>query len=279
LVNYAGVLADIDGKPLNRVTGVTFLLYRDQQSGSPLWMETQNVQPDKSGHYSVMLGSTTSQGLPQDVFAKGEARWLGVQPDGQAEQPRVLLLSVPYALKAADAETVGGLPASAFILANGTQGAGAATKTAATAASTTAAKNAATPANGTVTGKGVANFIPMWDSTSDIVDSLVFQKSSQIGINTTAPAATLDVNGKGDIRDTLTLFPKGTDPTLAINGTPFKIDQIGKVTFAGEAAAGCCRDPDLYGAPTEQGIRYAQEQRSKEQQQKSKTTVPVKVKK
>jgi hypothetical protein len=232
LVNYAGVLADIDGKPLNRVTGVTFLLYRDQQSGSPLWMETQNVQPDKSGHYSVMLGSTTSQGLPQDVFAKGEARWLGVQPDGQAEQPRVLLLSVPYALKAADAETVGGLPASAFILANGTQGAGAATKTAATAASTTAAKNAATPANGTVTGKGVANFIPMWDSTSDIVDSLVFQKSSQIGINTTAPAATLDVNGKGDIRDTLTLFPKGTDPTLAINGTPFKIDQIGKVTFA-----------------------------------------------
>ena len=29
----------------------------------------------------------------------------------------MLLLSVPYALKAADAETVGGLPASAFVLA------------------------------------------------------------------------------------------------------------------------------------------------------------------
>src|SRR3990170_1578308 len=33
------------------------------------------------------------------------------------EQPRILLVSVPYALKAADAETLGGKPASAFVLA------------------------------------------------------------------------------------------------------------------------------------------------------------------
>ena len=60
---------------------------------------------------------------------------------------------------------------------------------------------------------------------------MIFQQSSAIGIGTTAPAATLDVNGKGDVRDTLTLFPKGTDSTLAVNGTTFKVDQIGKVTF------------------------------------------------
>lgn len=42
---------------------------------------------------------------------------------GQEEQPRVLLVAVPYALKAGDAETIGGLPASAFVLANGTKGA------------------------------------------------------------------------------------------------------------------------------------------------------------
>ncbi len=71
----------------------------------------------------------------------------------------------------------------------------------------------------------------MWDTTSDIVDSILFQKSSQIGIKTTSPAATLDVNGKSDVRDTLTLFPKGTDSTLAVNGTNFKVDQTGKVTF------------------------------------------------
>ena len=31
---------------------------------------------DKAGHYTVSLGSTTSQGLPASPFAAGEARWL-----------------------------------------------------------------------------------------------------------------------------------------------------------------------------------------------------------
>ena len=37
--------------------------------------------------------------------------------EGEAEKPRTLLMSVPYALKAADAETIGGLPPSAFVKA------------------------------------------------------------------------------------------------------------------------------------------------------------------
>src|SRR5208283_6442 len=117
LVNFSGVLTDLNGKPLTNITGVTFFLYKDEQGGAPLWMETQNVSPDKTGHYSVMLGSTTSAGLPADIFVAGEARWLGIQPQGQAEQTRILLLSVPYALKAGDAQTIGGLPPSAFVLA------------------------------------------------------------------------------------------------------------------------------------------------------------------
>lgn len=117
LVNFTGVVADVNGKALTGVVGVTFYLYKDSQGGAPLWMETQNVHPDNSGHYSVMLGSTTSSGLPSDIFVAGEARWLGVQAQGQAEQPRVLLVSAPYALKALDAETLGGKPASAFMVA------------------------------------------------------------------------------------------------------------------------------------------------------------------
>ncbi len=85
--------------------------------------------------------------------------------------------------------------------------------------------------NPAVTGKGTIGNIPIWDTTSDIVNSVMFQKTSEIGIGTTAPAATLDVNGKGDIRDTLTLFPKSTDNTLAVNGTLFKISNTGLVTF------------------------------------------------
>jgi hypothetical protein len=117
MVKFAGVLNDTNGKPLTGTVGVTFLLYTEQSGGTPLWMETQNVQADKAGHYSVMLGSATSHGIPAKAFAGGEARWLAVQPSGQAEQPRAMLASVPYSLKALDAETLGGRPASAFMTA------------------------------------------------------------------------------------------------------------------------------------------------------------------
>lgn len=42
-----------------------------------------------------------------------------MQVQGQAEQPRVLMVSVPYAFKAHEAETLGGKSASDFALANG----------------------------------------------------------------------------------------------------------------------------------------------------------------
>src|SRR5262249_16697969 len=89
----------------------------------------------------------------------------------------------------------------------------------------------APPTNPPITGKGTLDFIPMWDASSDLVNSLIFQKSTDVGINTNIPAATLDVNGKSDIRDTLTLFPRSTDPALAIGGTAFKVSNTGAVTF------------------------------------------------
>ena len=55
MVKFAGVLVDDSGKPPAGIVGVTFSLYRGQQGGAPLWMETQNVQPDKARHYLVML--------------------------------------------------------------------------------------------------------------------------------------------------------------------------------------------------------------------------------
>jgi len=118
LVRFTGTLYGIDGKPLTGTQGLTFLLYKVESGGAPLWMETQNVQADKNGHYSVMLGAASVHGLPAEFFVSGEARWLAVQVTGQPEQARILLLSVPYALKAGDAETLGGKPASAFMAAS-----------------------------------------------------------------------------------------------------------------------------------------------------------------
>jgi hypothetical protein len=115
LVKFSGTVRDEEGKPQSGVVGITFALYKDQDGGAPLWLETQNVQADANGHYTVMLGATNSDGLPVEFFSSNEARWVGVQPQGQKEEPRVLLVSAPYALKAADAETLGGKPASAFL--------------------------------------------------------------------------------------------------------------------------------------------------------------------
>src|SRR5215472_5457718 len=37
----------------SHIVGITFALYKDEQGGSPLWMETQSVNLDSNGRYSV----------------------------------------------------------------------------------------------------------------------------------------------------------------------------------------------------------------------------------
>src|SRR5277367_865119 len=123
LVPYSGIALSADSRPLAAETSITFLIYKEEQGGEPLFTETQSVVPDSTGHYKAQLGASLASGIPLDLFSSGEARWLEVQIAGEAPQPRVLLVSVPYALKAADAATLGGLPASAFALAgNNTTG-------------------------------------------------------------------------------------------------------------------------------------------------------------
>jgi hypothetical protein len=116
LVKFNGTLQDSGGQPRTGTVGITFAIYHESNGGAPLWQETQNVQLDQQGHYDVLLGAV-NEGIPVELFTSGETRWLGVQVQlpGEEEQPRELLVSVPYALKAADAETLGGLPASAFV--------------------------------------------------------------------------------------------------------------------------------------------------------------------
>jgi Chaperone of endosialidase len=209
LVRISGTLSDLNGKPLTGVQGVTFALYKDQQGGAPLWLETQSVRADSKGHYSVMLGSTTAEGLPADVFSSGDARWLGVQPASQPEQARVMLLSVPYALKAGDAQTLGGLPPSAFMLSVPVDNAQ--TADAATANSSTPPPPVATDV--TTTG-GTVNTLSLFSTATNIQNSIVTQtgagETGKIGINTGAPGATLDVNGTANVRGSLTLPATGT---------------------------------------------------------------------
>ena len=115
LIKFNGIARDESGKPMSGVVGITFYLYKNEQGGAPLWLETQNVQADANGGYTVMLGTTKPDGLPLDLFTSGEARWLEVRI-GEQEQARVLLVSVPYAIKAHEAETLAGRSISDFVL-------------------------------------------------------------------------------------------------------------------------------------------------------------------
>ncbi len=45
------------------------------------------------------------------------------------------------------------------------------------------------------TGKGTTDYVPLWLSTTKLGNSNIFQSPAGVGIGTTAPAATLDVNG------------------------------------------------------------------------------------
>ena len=174
LVQLSGVLTGPNGKPLTNIAGVTFSLYAEQNGGAPLWLETQNVEPNQAGQYSVMLGSASSQGLPASLFVSGQARWLEVEVQGQEPQPRVMLLSVPYAMKAGDAQTVGGLPPSAFVLAvppsSGMSVLGNPPATAGAAAS----GSPLTTSDVTTTG-GTASTFPLFTTATNIQNSILTQ--------------------------------------------------------------------------------------------------------
>jgi len=86
LIRISGSIST-DGQA--RTTGVTFAIYAAEKDGAPLWQELQNVTLDAADNYNVVLGSGTPEGVPLDLFASGDARWLGVQPQGELEQPFV----------------------------------------------------------------------------------------------------------------------------------------------------------------------------------------------
>jgi hypothetical protein len=203
LVPYSGVALKSDGGPLASEVNLTFLIYKDEAGGEPLWVESQAAAVDSTGHYKVQLGATNPNGLPADLFATGEARWLEVQIAGEASQPRVLLASVPYALKAADATTLGGLPASAFALA-GTRSA---------AVATSAAGTSIVPdANSTVTTPGgKTGYLPVFTGATTIGDSILFASSTGVGVGDVPNStAVFDVNGKSIWRGLLNVSRAGT---------------------------------------------------------------------
>jgi hypothetical protein len=189
-VKFGGAIKNAARAQGGGVVPIRFLIYSDSTGGTALWQEVQNAQLDEQGHYEVMLGSTGSEGIPLDLFTSGEPRWLEVQAllPGEEAQPRVLLVSVPYALESADAQTLGGLPASAFAKAASTAAIFDSAGSYVSAANAVPLTVPGTAASGTSSGPGVTtpggtvNTIPKFAGSAAIVDSQIRDQNGMVSV-------------------------------------------------------------------------------------------------
>jgi hypothetical protein len=177
VLRMTGVLRAADGSVLGPVETVTYSIYDQETGGSPLWQETQNVNVDAQGRYSLLLGAVTRDGVPPGLFVAGESRWVGVQWTGHAESSRYLLTTAPYALNAASADTLAGRPVTDFVLS-----ASAKTSTLSSSGGTgTRPVGIITATAGT--GGRISKFI----NSTDLGDSVMFESGGRIGLGTTTP--------------------------------------------------------------------------------------------
>src|SRR4029079_2616170 len=185
LIKFSSVFQPADGQPPASMEVVTLSIYAEQEGGVPLWQETQTVAVDTTGRFTVLLGASHPDGLPPEVFASGEARWMSLEfaRPGEVERPRVRFTSVPYALKAEDAETLGGRPASDFLLAP-TQ-----SDKARHATSASAGDSSAATAQSAVTANlilpGATTFMAKYVNSTDVGKSAVFEIGGEGGSGST----------------------------------------------------------------------------------------------
>jgi len=235
VVRWTGSLPDAAG----RTVEVRFRLYQDQAEGLALWSETQSVKVGADGRYSVLLGSTSSEGLPQELFHAGDARWIEVQPldtlpiagsnnDAVAQAtketplPRNLLAAVPYAFKSMDAETLAGRAAEDYVTVDELK------STVADQIQASSIVTIHTPILSQLAA-GTAGYLPVWTTSSTLGTSLIAESGMNVGIGTFTPATMLDVNGASTLRGAVSLLATAATITAGINSPSL---QLGASTYS-----------------------------------------------
>jgi hypothetical protein len=223
LVRYTGEMNEQAGKRV----ALRFAVYASATSTSALWSESQNVTVAPDGKYAVLLGAASSIGLPSSLFAPGETRWLAIAIGDGPEIERAMLVSVPYAIKAGDAETLSGHPVAELVTQDQLRGAVAAQLASQQLAARQILPDTTTPTP--ITGTGTTNYLPFWTSASTLGSSILIQSgtgaAAKIGIGTAAPATTLDVFGGFSVRGDMIVQPQTiATASAAVNSPPFFFD-------------------------------------------------------
>jgi hypothetical protein len=111
-INYQGRITDsVTGVPLPGGHIMVLRIYNAMDDGDLLWSEQQNVAADSAGVFSVTLGAVT----PINI-AFGGPCWLEVETDGEILLPRRELVSVPFAFRSLNSDSLGGLSSASFSL-------------------------------------------------------------------------------------------------------------------------------------------------------------------
>ena len=167
-------------------------LYASQTDSAPVWSEEQTIALDATGHYAIFAGATQPDGLPRQFFAAdGGAQWIGVAVAGEQEQPRVRILSVPYALSAGNADTLGGASLKDFVMSENL------------AESVKAALDGDGTAIGSADGKGsdpgalgIPNRVAKYGGAGlPDANSIIFDNGTVVGVNNDLATSKLDVAG------------------------------------------------------------------------------------
>ena len=110
IVRVTSTFHPADGKPPAKVETMTLSIYAEETGGVPLWQETQTVPVNPDGRFALLLGLTRPEGLPLDLFASGEPRWLAIHVDrpGESEPERIRLLLLNSATASSAAANTGG---------------------------------------------------------------------------------------------------------------------------------------------------------------------------
>ena len=100
-LDHQGRLLDTMGAPLQGEHTLHFAMYTVATLGSPVWQETHPVVV-QDGYYHQRLGSSTP--LDSDLFAGGTLYLAIAANESPANAARVSVVSVPFAVRAADAD-------------------------------------------------------------------------------------------------------------------------------------------------------------------------------